>query len=191
MLHWGKYIVSFLCYIPFDDFFFLVPPSVSKGKLVFFLLLLFNHNYSKNGSPSIIHVYTTMLLRALSTNSVSSFITFLHNIVLWAISFPKSVLFSLNTVFENAACQHAAALRPRRTATFVWIGLHLETLGCSKCGTPSIEDQNDLRKHQQYSLLHTYIFMDRKNEISKKIYENWYRKKLNVWKSQWKITKHM
>ena len=154
-------------------FFFLVPPSsVSKGKLVFFLLLLFNHNYSKNGSPSIIHVYTTMLLRALSTNSVSSFITFLHNIVLWAISFPKSVLFSLNTVFENAACQHAAALRPRRTASFVWIGLHLETLGCSKCGTPSIEDQNDLRKHQQYSLLHTHIFMDRKNEMSKKSMKN-------------------
>ena len=118
-------------------FFFLVPPSsVSKGKLVFFLLLLFNHNYSKNGSPSIIHVYTTMLLRALSTNSVSSFITFLHNIVLWAISFPKSALFPLSTAhyqtsFENTACQHAAALRPRRTASFVWIGLHLETLGCS------------------------------------------------------------
>ena len=67
-----------------------------KGNWFFFLLLLFNHNYSKNGSPSIIHVYTTMLLRALSTNSVSSFITFLHNIVLWAISFPKSVLFSLS-----------------------------------------------------------------------------------------------
>ena len=105
--------------------FFLVPPSsVSKGKLVFFLLLLFNHNYSKNGSPSIIHVCTTMLLRALSTNSVSSFITFLHNIVLWAISFPKSVLFPLSTAhfqtsFENTACQHAAALRPRRTASFV------------------------------------------------------------------------
>ena len=106
------------------SFLFLVPPSVSKGKLVFFLLLLFNHNYSKNGSPSIIHVYTTMLLRALSTNSVSSFITFLHNIVLWAISFPKSALFPLSTAhfqtsFENTACQHAAALRPRRTATFV------------------------------------------------------------------------
>ena len=104
--------------------FFLVPPSVSEGKLVFFLLLLFNHNYSKNGSPSIIHVCTTMLLRALSTNSVSSFITFLHNIVLWAISIPKSVLFPLSTAhfqtsFENTACQHAAALRPRRTATFV------------------------------------------------------------------------
>ena len=106
------------------SFLFLVPPpSVSKGKLVFFLLLLFNHNYSKNGSPSIIHVYTTMLLRALSTNSVSSFITFLHNIVLRAISFPKSALFPLSTAhyqtsFENTACQHAAALRPRRTASF-------------------------------------------------------------------------
>ena len=126
MLHWGKYIVSFLRYIPFDDFFsfFLVPPSsVSKGKLVFFLLLLFNHNYSKNGSPSIIHVYTTMLLRALSTNSVSSFITFLHNIVLWAISFPKSVLFPLSTAhyqtsFENTACQHAVALRQKKNCYF-------------------------------------------------------------------------
>ena len=180
MLHWGKYIVSFLCYIPFDDFFsfFWSLLQSLKGNWFFsFFCLLFNHNYSKNGSPSIIHVYTTMLLRALSTNSVSSFITFLHNIVLWAISFPKSVLFPLSTAhyqtsFENTACQHAAALRPRRTASFVWIGLHLETLGCSKCGTPSIEDQNDLRKHQQYSLLHTYIFMNRKNEMSKKSMKN-------------------
>ena len=117
--------VFFVTSLLMISFFFAFGPSPqSKGKLVFFLLLLFNHNYSKNGSPSIIHVYTTMLLRALSTNSVSSFITFLHNIVLWAISFPKSVLFPLSTAhyqtsFENTACQHAAALRPRRTASFV------------------------------------------------------------------------
>ena len=179
----GEIHCQFFVLHPFWWFLlFLVPPSsVSTGKLVFFLLLLFNHNYSKNGSPSIIHVYTTMLLRALSTNSVSSFITFLHNIVLWAISFPKSVLFPLSTAhyqtsFENTACQHAAALRPRRTASFVWIGLHLETLGCSKCGPLQLKTKMTFENINNTTyFIHIFSWIG----------------KMKCLKNLWKITKHM